>query len=174
VLAFLVFHLNSVFLGCAAMVLTIFAFPVSQTICEGILGVTYFSQLHVLGVFVVLGIAADDFFVLYDTWQRSSLLPEIRESKKMRMAFTLRKSVKAISVTSITTALAFFANSFSSIMPIASFGDYAALVVLINFVIICTFFPPLIIIYEDTIEPFKINFKRVLKLRIANYVRRSS
>ena len=99
------------------------------------------------------------------------MLPEVRDCKKARMAFTLRKSVKAISITSITTSLAFFANSFSAIMPIASFGIFAGTIVLVNFIIISLFFPPLIIYYEETVEPFKIRSKQCLKNKLAKYIR---
>lgn len=70
--------------------------------------------------------------------------------------------------------MAFIANAFSDIMPIASFGIYAGSLVLVNYILICTFFPPLIIIYEDHIEPFKIRMKQCLKNRLANYVRNRS
>ena len=48
--------------------LIVFSFPMTACIVNGLLGVTYFGFLHVLVIFIVLGIAADDItaFVIDD------------------------------------------------------------------------------------------------------------
>jgi predicted RND superfamily exporter protein len=52
-------------------------------------------------------------------------------------------------VTSSTTSIAFFANYFTSIVPIKSFGVYASIQILVLFFNIIVFFPPLQMIYEN-------------------------
>jgi len=47
----------------------VFSFPFTAVIVNGMLGVKYFGFLHVLIVFIVLGIAADDIFVFIDGWR---------------------------------------------------------------------------------------------------------
>jgi hypothetical protein len=47
----------------------VFSFPMTSCIVNGIFGVTYFGFLHILVVFIVLGIAADDIFVFIDGWR---------------------------------------------------------------------------------------------------------
>ena len=37
----------------------------------GIFGNTYYSTLHSLAIFILLGIAADDIFVFVDGWRQS-------------------------------------------------------------------------------------------------------
>lgn len=70
-----------------------------------------------------------------------------------RMAFTWRKSMRAIFLTSATTAVAFYANVFSQLMPVKSFGIYAGTIILINYFLVCMMLPSIIIAYEGTILP---------------------
>lgn len=68
------------------------------------------------------------------------------------MAVTFRRASKAMLATSSTTSAAFLATGFSSIMPISSFGIYAAILVPINYILVITFFPALLIIYEKKLK----------------------
>lgn len=69
VLFYFMIHLWSIFLALMAMLLILFSFGVTAVISEGIFQVTYFSGLNGLILFIVLGIAADDFFVFNDAWR---------------------------------------------------------------------------------------------------------
>jgi predicted RND superfamily exporter protein len=54
-------------------------------------------------------------------------------------------------ITSCTTAVAFLANYFSVLLPISTFGVYAAIIVIANFFLAMTFFPAVIMLkyYKD-------------------------
>ena len=54
-------------------------------------------------------------------------------------------------ITSTTTAVAFLANYFSALLPISTFGVYAAIIVIANFFLALTFFPAVILLkfYKD-------------------------
>lgn len=69
-------------------------------------------------IFIVLGIAADDIFVFIDAWRQSAAIVLFKGNLHMRMSYTFKRAVRAISVTSSTTAVAFLANAFSPLMPI--------------------------------------------------------
>ena len=87
-------------------------------------------------IFVVLGIAADDIFVFIDAWRQSErIAPGVlkKDDLRGRMAYTFRRAVRAIAFTSSTTGVAFFANIFSPVMPIKSFGAFAGLIVIVNY-----------------------------------------
>lgn len=64
------------------------------------------------------------------------------------MAFTFRRASKAMLATSSTTAAAFLATGFSKIMPISSFGFFAGILVPVNYLLVISYFPTLLIIYE--------------------------
>jgi protein dispatched 1 len=77
VVAYLCFHLRSVFLAINSIFLILFCFPVTALINMGIFQNTYYSTLHSLAIFIVLGIAADDIFVFIDGWRQSATNPLI-------------------------------------------------------------------------------------------------
>ena len=128
------------------------SFPVTAFINEAIIRNTYYSSLHTLVIFIVLGIAADDIFVFVDAWRQSENIKLIRNDMRMRLAYSFRRAARATATTSSTTSVAFLANAFSPIMPIASFGIYAAVIISVNYALIIMVFPPLIIWYENCLK----------------------
>jgi len=152
VFGYLTYHLGSCFLSAIGVVLILLSFPMTVLVTEGILRVTFFNSLHTLVIFIVLGIAADDIFVFIDAWRQSEKIKQFAGDKKKRMAYSWRRAVRAIAVTSSTTSVAFFANAFSPIMPIKSFGIFAGVIIQMNYVLIVLFFPAATIIYEEKIH----------------------
>ena len=71
-----------------------------------------------------------------------------KEDLSGRMAWTWARSAHAMLTTTLTTAMAFMANGASPIPPIAVFGIFTALLVLINYVFCITWFPAMIILKE--------------------------
>lgn len=135
------------------MLLILASFPISLVIYTYITQVTFYSSLHNLAVFIVLGIAADDIFVVVDAWTQSETLPELygkdeTETRIKRMSYTYRRAWKAIIVTSSTTSIAFFANLSSEIMPIQAFGVYAGILILVNYVIFVFYYPALLMFWD--------------------------
>jgi len=63
------------------------------------------------------------------------------------MAVTFRRASKAMLATSSTTGAAFLATGFSPIMPISSFGFFAGILIPINFILVITFYPAVLIVY---------------------------
>ena len=65
-----------------------------------------------------------------------------------RLDVTFKRAVYAMGATSSTTCVAFMATAVSPIMPIASFGIYAALGVFLNYVLVITLFPCVLMIWH--------------------------
>ena len=63
--------------------------------------------------------------------------------------------MRAIAITSGTTAVAFLANVMSPMMPIKSFGIYAAVIIPANYFLIVLLFPPAVIVYENNFAKYK-------------------
>ncbi len=55
-------------------------------------------------------------------------------------------------VTSLTTAVAFAATSLSKIVPISTFGIFAAIIVPINYMLVILAFPPFVIVHEKYLK----------------------
>lgn len=66
---YLYLHLGSIFLTSIGIMIIVFSFPFTAVVTNSLFGVKYFGVLHVLIVFIVLGIAADDIFVFNDKWR---------------------------------------------------------------------------------------------------------
>lgn len=103
---------------------------------------------------MVIGIAADDVFVFYDAWKQSQYIGQevIQGDLRKRMAYSFRRGVRAMTVTSSTTAVAFFANAMSPIMPIRAFGVFTGVLIPINFFLVVMIMPPAVIYYESKIQ----------------------
>lgn len=156
VVLYFVFHLKSCFLALVGILLILFSFSLAGFIYQAIFRITFMSNLHYLIVFIVLGIAADNIFVFVDAWRQSECINIYRGDKKQRMSYTWRRAVRAISVTSATTTVAFLANIFSSQMPVKAFGIFAAIIIPSNLLLVITLFPPAIIIFEKYLVRYKV------------------
>ena len=64
-------HLQSLFLAVLGIITILLSFGLTALINEGVIRNTYYSNLHTLCIFIVLGIAADDIFVFVDAWRQS-------------------------------------------------------------------------------------------------------
>lgn len=73
----------------------------------------------------------------------------------LRMAVTFRRAAKAMLATSFTTSAAFLATAFSDLMPITSFGIFSSILVPMNYLLVITYFPSLLIIAETKFNGLK-------------------
>ena len=135
VFVILTFHFCSAFLGIICMLIIGFSFGCTGLLCEYALGMTYFNIMNNFAIFIILGIAADDFIVLFDAWTQSGNFRLIKNDVRSRLAFTLRRSARTIFMTSSTTAVAFLACYFSPIMKIRAFGLFSAILVPVTFLL---------------------------------------
>ena len=68
---YFIFHLRSLVLAAYSVILIIFSFAVTQIIYIELFGIGFFHTLHNLVIFIVLGISADNVFVIFDAWKQS-------------------------------------------------------------------------------------------------------
>ena len=141
-------HTGSYFLANTAMTQVFLAFPLAFVFYHFIFRQLYFAALQILAIFLLLGIGADDVFVFTDAWKQAVVVLGEDCDLITRMSWTYRRSVKAMTVTSITTAAAFFVTATSSIMPIGTLGVWAGLLIILQFLLVITVYPCAIIIWE--------------------------
>lgn len=106
----------------------------------------YIGIFHVLSVFIILGIGADDIFVFCDTWRASQekFFPDL----VTRFSVVYSHAAGAMFVTSFTTMVAFISNVFSPLLGVSSFGTFSALLVFVNYCSVIIFFPTVLITHE--------------------------
>jgi hypothetical protein len=144
---YICFHTQDFGLSTVGMIHIMITVPVSLSVYLGPFGFGTFNTLCPLGIFVILGIGADDIFIVVDMWKQSLRYFD-EDDLSGRMAWTWQRSAHAMLTTTLTTAAAFMANGMSPIPPIAVFGIFTALLVLINYVFCITWFPAMIILKE--------------------------
>ena len=80
-----------------------------------------FGALQVISMFIILGIGADDIFILSDAYAQSKVIQHVKESKLQRLAYATKRAVETMLTTSVTSALAFGATMVSAVPAIKVF-----------------------------------------------------
>lgn len=145
ILVFLLFHTRSPLLSVVVLIQVIAAFAPAFVLFRFVFQQLYFSALNVFSVYFVLGIAVDDVFIFVDAWRQKSLHIHHLSTLVER---SYRRAVGAMLITSLTTAVAFAITAFSPLMPIATFGIWTCLLVLMQFLLVATVFPCVLVIWE--------------------------
>ena len=122
--------------------------PVTVVVYHYIFGIKYFALLHNLVIIIELAVGADDVFVLNDTWNQANHISILRKNRDKKLAFTFRRAAKGMFVTSLTTMVSFLATSISSIIPIMTFGIFAAIMIPINYFLVVSVTLCYYIIYD--------------------------
>ena len=149
VLVFVWLHTRSIIVSVMGMLGVLASLPITMFIYTSVLNIEHMSILNFLSLFVIMGIGADDVFVFFDTYEVvANEHPDIEDDIPLRTALTYRRAGSAMLVTSVSTAASFFANWVSSLPVIREFGIFMGLVVVVNFIIVLTYFPS-ITICED-------------------------
>lgn len=114
-----------------------------------VFGISFFPYMNMVTVMIMVGIGADDTFIYCKVWnlakaERSNITLE------QIIAETLRHATTSMLVSSLTTAAAFLANIISDITAIRCFSIYVGTSVLCNFLLMVTWMPATIVIYEKS------------------------
>jgi len=151
VLIYMTVHTYSLWLACIGMFQIFTSLPVAFFFYRVVGQVDYFVQLHILTIFLVLGVGADDVFVYVDSWKQASVDPHL-DTQVKRVLYTWSHTAQSVFNTSFTTASAFFATALNPVMPISSFGIFAALAIIINYIFTITLFPATVLIWENDLR----------------------
>lgn len=151
------YQLESVFLASCGIFEILFSIPVGMTIWAVILQqqVTF---LQCLLVYMILGIGADDVFIMYDSWLQSNFVHDDVIGKDRhylaRFAWAYRRSFWAMAVTTATTCGSFIIGCFSRLPSVQAFCIFAAIVVFVDWVFCVTFFASALIVNERHFKGF--------------------
>merc|ERR1711968_341386 len=108
------------------------------------------------------GVGADDVFVLVDAWKQSK-----KENDKdyllKRVSYSYHRTYRAVFNTSLTTAMAFVGTGISPLMGFSTFGWFAAICIVINYLYVISFTPAALLLLELYIRPFMDKYCGTLK-----------
>merc|ERR1711871_1431955 len=159
VLCWILFHTKSGFVGSLGMLQILLSLPFAYTIYRFVFGIRAFSQMHILAIFLVLGVGADDIFVLTDAWHQSKRDVKqtpgssLQEQLTRRMAYAYSRTSIAVFNTSFTTAMAFVSTGISPMMSISTFGWFATIAIAVNYLFVISFTPAALMVSELYINP---------------------
>ncbi|KAH8095245.1 hypothetical protein JL720_2530 [Aureococcus anophagefferens] len=123
-------------------------------------GYRYFTIFCALSLFIIMGIGADDIFVYWDVWQASAAGGGhgIYKTDAHRLRHVYYHAAGAMLVTSATTVISFITNLASPFPGIATFGVFAALLVLVNFCAVVSYFPCVVLFYEHHVKHLQVTY----------------
>jgi hypothetical protein len=108
-------------------------------------GYKYFTLFQALTIFIIIGVGCDDCFVFHGVWTAAE--GQYKDDVQ-RLSASRAHANKAMLVTTVTTAASFLSNLQSEFPLIATFGTYAALLVIVNFAMVTTYFPSAVMFYH--------------------------
>lgn len=146
IFCFMLFHTRSFWIAGWAMISILLSFLGTNIIYTGVIDFQYFGFFHILSIFIILGIGADDVFVFYDNWRLTAFATY--PSLAHRLSDTYSKSVTSMLITSLTTSVAFFSSAISPLLATRSFGVFSGLLVIYNYLSVIIFFPTVVTMYH--------------------------
>ncbi|XP_061167576.1 protein dispatched homolog 3-like [Saccostrea echinata] len=150
IFCFMLFHTRSFWIAGFAILSILLSFLGTNIIYTGVIDFQYFGFFHILSIFIILGIGADDLFVFYDNWRLTAF--STYPSLAHRLSDAYSKSVLSMFITSLTTAVAFFSSSIFSLLATRSFGIFSGVLVIYNYMSVIIFFPTVITVYHLKFE----------------------
>ena len=153
IMLFLLIQTGSFWVSGWAIFSILSGFLCTNLIYRIVLDFRYFGIFHVLAIFILLCIGADDVFVFFDTWKYSG--QHQYQTLAHRLSDCYRKAAGAMFFTSLTTAVAFAVSAASPMLGISSFGLFSALLIVVNYISIIVFFPTVVVTYHLFWEKYK-------------------
>ena len=130
------------------------SFPIAAFVWFVVFQQKGITNLMFIGVFVILGIGADDIFVYVDAWKQSAFEDKsISGSLETRFAWAYRRAVVAMTSTSVTTFFCFCICIVSPVWDFRCFGITCGFMILADFALVMTLLPAAVLISETKINP---------------------
>ncbi len=141
------FYSTSLFLVFVAAVNIFFAMEISYFMYTYIMKIHFFPFMNLLALVILVGIGFDDMFIYCKVWALAKLEKNAGTLEKI-ISDSLRHAVLSMLVSSFTTGGAFYASAVSNITALKCFSIFAGTAVMVNFVLMITFVPAAMVVYE--------------------------
>ncbi|KAK9531115.1 hypothetical protein VZT92_010559 [Zoarces viviparus] len=140
-------YTRSVFITLMTIIAIISSLIVSYFLYRLVFNFEFFPFMNLTALIILVGIGADDAFVLCDVWNYTKFDKPHAELAET-VGVTLQHAALSMFVTSFTTAAAFYANYVSNITAIRCFGVYAGTAILVNYILMVTWLPAVVVLHE--------------------------
>jgi len=143
-------HTQSPLLTGLGLLQIVLSFPMSYFVYALVLRFDYFPFLNFMGVFIVFALGAGDIYVAFDKWTNYRKNNKTKSTEYVA-AYALPESTSAMFLTTITTALAFFATAVCPVAPIKMFAIFCGLLILLDYLLVILFIFPGLCIYDQAL-----------------------
>jgi hypothetical protein len=156
--------MDSAFLGAASMFQIVMAIPVSGFVWRVLFQIDYFPESMIIGLFIIIGIGADDILVLRDGYTQARQIithahfaeagvESAEEREKMikvaRMQMAWDRTASSVLNTSLTTVIAFASLTVSDLPFMAALGGFIALMIFNLFLMTIFGFPAVLAVFYE-------------------------
>lgn len=166
---YVLFHTRTLWVTSLGVFSIVCSFVETNLIYRVILGFRYFGIFHAIALFIILGIGTDDFFVFWDCWLEAGHYAFPSLAHRLNEAYY--KSAVSMLVTSFSTMIAFAANCTSPLLATYSFGIFAAILIVLDYLSAITFFVSTVVSYHVCFESWPSLFS-IIVLVIRRVLRR--
>ena len=150
----MVLHTGSFFLAGCGLLQVLLSFPVALCLYSVVFRIKLFGVLQVAGIFIILGIGADDIFILTDALKQLKIKKTNGTimSRDERFARAFNSSFTTMLTTSMTTSFAFGMTAVIKIPTVRYMGVFAMTMVICNFIMVCTVYLSCLVIWDTYIR----------------------
>ncbi|GAB1869493.1 Protein dispatched-like protein 1 [Camponotus japonicus] len=140
---------------------------VSDSMYTLVLRIEFFPFMNLLAIVVAIGIGADDAFVYCKVWESGKQQKLSNGGLVHLVQVTMKHAFPSMFVTSLTTAVAFFASIVSNVTAINCFSLFAGMTVIANFFLMITWLPACVIVSEHckltTLSPVNFITRKIIR-----------
>jgi hypothetical protein len=147
----IVVHTRSPFITLIGLLQIIFSFPLAYFVYKLVAGLDFFPFLNFIGLFVIFALGADDVFVAVDKW-KNVRLEHPKATTEYIAAVALPDAAGAMFLTTLTTAVAFFATAICPVAPVKMFAIFCGLLVVFDYIMDVLLVFPALCIYDKALE----------------------
>ncbi|XP_043605135.1 protein dispatched [Bombus pyrosoma] len=141
-------YTGSFLLTVTTIIAVIFSLGISYAFYTLILHIKFFPFMNLLAIVVVVGIGADDAFIYCKIWEKKKEKKISNNGLVKLVQETMKHAVPSMFVTSLTTAVAFFASVVSNVTAINCFSLFSGMTVIANFFLMITWLPACVVVSE--------------------------
>lgn len=144
-------HTRSPLITVIGLVQIMLSFPLSYFVYKLLAGLEFFPFLNFIGIFVVFALGAGDVFVAVDKW-RNARLKYPSATTEYVAAVALPNAASAMFLTTLTTAVAFFATAICPVAPIKMFAVFCGLLIIFDYIMNVLLVFPALCIYDKELN----------------------
>ncbi|OXU27643.1 hypothetical protein TSAR_001530 [Trichomalopsis sarcophagae] len=162
-------YTGSLIITVSTILVVIFSLGISYAFYTIILKINHFPFMNLLAVVVATGIGSDDAFIFCKIWECNKRQKSLNNNNGLTRLVheTMKHAAPSMFVTTLTTAVAFFASIVSNVTAINCFSLFSGITVIANFLLMVTWLPASVIIAErcgtNIISPANFIIRKIIR-----------